>query len=254
MKTHLGKAYEDRVLVRGMDLTEDLLGTTSYTDMVAIMLLGRRPSTDETRMLDALLVVLVEHGLVKPVIAARFVYSNAPESLQAAVAASLLGAGSRHLGSSEWCAELLQKAIGRDAIADASDAALEAAAASIVADQTARKERVPGIGHRTHPDGDPRAVKLYNLARETGTFGPYSRLLLRTAELAGEKAGRPLPVNVTGAIASIASDMGFRWEITRGFALIGRVLGALAHIQEEMDEPISDELIRNVQKSVEYDA
>ena len=117
MKTHLGKAYEDRVLVRGMDLTEDLLGTTSYTDMVAIMLLGRRPSTDETRMLDALLVVLVEHGLVKPVIAARFVYSNAPESLQAAVAASLLGAGSRHLGSSEWCAELLQKAIGRDAIA-----------------------------------------------------------------------------------------------------------------------------------------
>ena len=92
-------------------------------------------------------------------------------------------------------------------------------------------------------------MKLYNLARETGTFGPYSRLLLRTAELAGEKAGRPLPVNVTGAIASIASDMGFRWEITRGFALIGRVLGALAHIQEEMDD-----LIGNVQESVEYDA
>lgn len=254
MKTHLGKAYEDRVLVRGMDLTSELLGTTSYTDMVSIMLLGRRPSADETRMLDALLVVLVEHGLVKPVVAARFVYSNAPESLQAAVAASLLGAGSRHLGSSEWCAELLQKAIGREAIADASEAELEAAAASIVADQAGRRERVPGIGHRTHPDGDPRAVRLYDLARETGTFGNYSRLLLRTAELAGEKAGRPLPVNVTGAIASIASDMGFRWEITRGFALIGRVLGALAHIQEEMDEPISDELIRNVQKSVEYDA
>jgi citrate synthase len=253
MKTRLGKAYEDRVLVRGMDLTTELLGSTTYTDMVAIMLLGRRPTPDETRMLDALLVVLVEHGLVKPVIAARFVYSNAPESLQAAVAASLLGAGSRHLGSSEWCAQVLQEALPRATAAGTDDAALEALATSIVDDHAARGERVPGIGHRTHPDGDPRALRLYELAHETGTFGRYSELLLRVADLAGERAGRPLPVNVTGAIASIASDMGFRWQITRGFALIGRTLGALAHIQEEMDEPISDELVRNVQRSVDYE-
>jgi len=253
MRTQLGKAHEDRVSVRGMDLTTELLGTTTYTDMVAIMLLGRRPTRDETRMLDALLVVLVEHGLVKPVVAARFVYSNAPESLQAAVAASLLGAGSRHLGSSEWCARVLQEAIPPASAGDADDAAITAAAATIVDDHAARRERVPGIGHRTHPDGDPRAVRLYELARETGTFGPYSRLLLRVADVAGERAGRPLPVNVTGAIASVASDMGFRWQITRAFALIGRTLGALAHIQEEMDEPISEELIRSIARSVDYE-
>lgn len=251
MKTHLGKAELDRVLVRGHDLTEDLLGRATFTDMVGLVLLERMPAPAETRMLDALLVVLVEHGLVKPVVAARFVYSNAPESLQAAVAASLLGAGSRHLGSSEWCAEVLQKAMPRVAAAGAD---LEAVAAAIVADHAARKERVPGIGHRTHAEGDPRAVRLYAIARETGTFGRYSELLLRVADLAGERAGRPLPVNVTGAIASIASDMGFRWEITRAFALIGRTLGALGHIQEEMDEPISDELVRNIQRSVEYEA
>ncbi len=115
------------------------------------------------------------------------------------------------------------------------------------------QRRIPGIGHRTHPEGDPRAVRLFELARETGTYGPHAELLEETARLAGARRRRPLPVNVTGAIAAIASDMGFRWEITRAFALIGRTLGALGHIQEEMDEPISDELVRGIQRSVSYE-
>ena len=249
MRTSLGHAEPDRVLVRGRDLTGELLGATSFAEMTGLILLGRRPAAGETRMLDALLVVLVEHGLVKPVVAARFVYSNAPESLQAAVAASILGAGSQHLGSSEWCARWLQEAIPADAGADA----IEAAAVAVVADHGSRHARIPGIGHRTHAGGDPRAVRLFQIARETGAYGSYCTLLERVAALASEGSGRSLPTNVTGAIAAIASDMGFRWEITRAFALIGRVLGALGHIQEEMDEPISDELIRLVQRSVDYE-
>jgi citrate synthase len=248
MRTKLGKAELDRVLVRGIDLNTELLGSTTYTEMVGLMLLGKRPTPGQTRMLDALLVVLVEHGLVKPVVAARFVYSNAPESLQAAVAASLLGAGSRHLGSSEWCAQILQEALPAGSTEE-----IDAVAARIVADHAARKERVAGIGHRTHAEGDPRAERLFAIARETGNYGRYCELLERVSVLASERSGRLLPVNVTGAIAAIASDMGFRWQITRAFALIGRVLGALAHIQEEMDEPISDELIRLVQRSVDYE-
>lgn len=248
MRTKLGKAESDRVLVRGIDLTAELLGSTTYTEMVGLMLLGRRPTAAQTSMLDALLVVLVEHGLVKPVVAARFVYSNAPESLQAAVAASLLGAGSRHLGSSEWCAMVLQ-----EALAAGSTDEIEAVAVRIVDEHAAKKERVPGIGHRTHAGGDPRAERLFAIARETDSYGRNSALLERVSALASERSGRLLPVNVTGAIAAIASDMGFRWQITRSFALIGRVLGALAHIQEEMDDPISDELIRLVQRSVDYE-
>ena len=247
MRTKLGKAELDRVLVRGIDLTAELLGSTTFTEMVGLMLLGNRPTTQQTRMLDALLVVLVEHGLVKPVVAARFVYSNAPESLQAAVAAALLGAGSRHLGSSEWCARVLQEALPPGSTED-----VEAVAIRIVDDHVARKERVPGIRHRTHPGGDPRAERLFAIARETDNYGRHCALLERVSNRASERSGRLLPVNVTGAIAAIASDMGFRWQITRSFALIGRVLGALAHIQEEIDEPIADELIRLVQRSVDY--
>lgn len=249
LRTSLGKAEADRVLVRGHDLGAELLGSVGYTDMVALMLLGRLPAEAERRMLDALLVVLIEHGLVKPVVAARFVYSNAPESLQAAVAASLLGAGSRHLGSSEWCARMLQEAMGRDATKE--DAA--AAAERVVGEYRERSERIPGIGHRTHAGGDPRATRLFEIARETGTYGSYCTLLERISSLAGERSGRPLPVNVTGAIAAIASDMGFRWQITRAFALIGRTLGALAHIQEEMDRPISDALIERIRSEVPYE-
>lgn len=249
MRTRLGRATPDRVLVRGHDLTAELLGTTSFGGMVGLILLGRRPAPNEERMLDALLVVLVEHGLVKPVVAARFVYSNAPESLQAAVAAALLGAGSRHLGSSEWSARVLQEALS----GTPPDTPVEALAAAIVEDHATRRERIPGIGHRTHPGGDPRAVRLFEIARETGTYGRHCELIERVAALAGQSRGRDLPVNVTGAIAAIASDMGFRWQITRGFALIGRTLGALGHIQEEMDEPIADELVRGIQASVDYE-
>jgi citrate synthase len=96
-------------------------------------------------------------------------------------------------------------------------------------------------------------VRLFEIAHETETYGRACALLEAVAAEAGRRKGRSLPPNVTGAIAAIAVDLGFRWEITRAFALIGRTLGALGHIQEEMDEPISDELIRSIQDSVDYD-
>lgn len=248
MRTSLGRAEADRVLVRGHDLTGELLGETSFGEMVGIVLLARRPSPDEARIIDALLVVLVEHGLVKSAVTARFVYSHAPESVQAAVAASLLGAGSKHLGSSEWCAHWLQ-----DALASAGAGPdVDAIASAVVADHSARHARIAGIGHHTHPAGDPRAVRLFELARETGTYGPACALLERVSAVASEGRPRPLRVNVTGAIAAIATDLGFRWQITRAFALIGRTLGSLGHIQEEMDDPISDELVTLMQRNVEY--
>jgi citrate synthase len=245
----LGKAELDRVLVRGLDLNEELLGRTTFTDMVSLILRGQLPTEAERRMLDALLVILVEHGLVTHVVAARFVYHNAPEAIQGAVAAALLGAGSKHLGSSEWCARMLQEAVAQGAF----DEELERAAVEIVERYAASRRYVPGIGHRTQNQGDPRAIRLFEIARETGAYGTYSRLLERVAELAGERRGRLLPVNVTGAIAAIASDMGFRWAMTKSFALIGRTLGALGHIQEEMERPVVGRIKETIAANVEYD-
>lgn len=247
--TGLGKAELHRVLVRNIDLTQDILGKLSFGQMTFLMLVGRTPTEDEGRMTDAMLNVLVEHGMVGNIIAARFTVSTAPEAIQGAVAAALLGAGSVHLGSSEYCAKMLQDALPLDR----GDADLVSVAAGVVEDYADRKQRVAGIGHATHSEGDPRADRLYEIARETGVRGRYSELLEEIAKAAEARHERRLPINVTGAIGAIASDMGLQWQMAKAFALIGRTLGAMAHIGEELRNPMSRRISNLVRSSLSYE-
>jgi citrate synthase len=246
--TGLGKAELHRVLVCGYDLNKELVGKITFTDMVSLMLRGRLPTAGEARMLDALLIILVEHGMVSHVVAARLVFHNAPEAIQAAVAAALCGAGSVHLGSSEWSAKMLVDALP----AERKDANLDEVAAAVVDRYAAAKERIAGIGHRTHAEGDPRAETLFQIARETGAYGRYCDLIQRISRVSEERRKRRIPVNVTGAIAAIALDMGFSWQITKAFALIGRTLGALGHIAEEIRNPMATNIDAAIKNALEY--
>jgi citrate synthase len=246
--TGLGKAELHRVLVCGYDLNEELVGKITFTDMVSLMLRGRLPSENEARMLNALLIILVEHGMVSHVVAARLVFHNAPEAIQAAVAAALCGAGSVHLGSSEWSAKMLLDALPPEKKA----ADLDQVAAAVVDRYAANKERIAGIGHRTHAEGDPRAEKLFQIARETGVYGRYCDLIQRISSVSEERRKRRIPVNVTGAIAAIALDMGFSWQITKAFALIGRTLGALGHIAEEIRNPMATAIDAAIKQALDY--
>ena len=248
--TGLGKAELHRILVRGYDLTEELVGKITFGQMTFLMLVGRMPTNGQTRMIDALLTVLVEHGMVSSVIAARLTYHTAPEAIQGAVAAAILGAGSVHLGSSEWSARMLQEAL--PAGTDGAD--LDAIAASVVKRYEERKQRIPGIGHRTHAEGDPRADRLFQVARETQVYGRYCDLLQRIVSAAEARRGRRLPVNVTGAIAAIASDLGLPWAMSKAFAIIGRTLGAMAHIGEEMRNPMARNIDAAVKSALVYEA
>lgn len=247
--TALGKAEVDRILIRGYDLTEELLGKITFSQMTLLMLLGRLPTAGETRMTDALLTVLVEHGMVGSVIAARLTYHTAPEALQGAVAAALLGAGSVHLGSSEWSAKMLVEALSRE-----KDGSNVGAAAEAVAQRYAQEgRRIPGIGHRTHPGGDPRAERLFQIARETQVYGRHCDLIQQICKVAEARHGRRLPVNVTGAIAAIAMDMGLPWQLAKAFALIGRTLGAVAHIGEEMQKPMARNIDAAIKAALVYE-
>jgi len=247
--TGLGNAELHRILVRGYDLNKELVGKITFTDMTSLMLRGRMPTANEARMLDALLVILVEHGMVSHVVAARLIYHCAPEAIQAAVAAALCGAGSVHLGSSEWSAKMLLEAMPRDM----QNADYDKIAAGIIDDYTARKQRMPGIGHRTHAEGDPRAETLFNIAKETGVYGKYCDLRQKLSQLSTERRKRLIPVNVTGAIAAIALDMGFSWQITKAFALIGRTLGAIGHIAEEIENPMATQIDAAIKQAISYE-
>jgi citrate synthase len=246
IQTRLARVEHDRVLIRGLDLCQELLGNITFADMAGLTLIGRLPTPNERRMLDAVLVVLVEHGMVSSVITARLTYATAPESIQAAVAASLLGAGSVHLGSSDICARILSE--GLTAQPDP-----KAAAEAIVQRFARAHERIPGIGHRTHSAGDPRAVRLFAIARETEVYGKYCELLELVVDATERHMSRRLPVNVTGAIAAISLDLGLPWQIAKAFALIGRTLGTMAHIREEIEMPAADAISAAIKAAMQTD-
>src|SRR5688500_4674641 len=247
--TGIGKAELHRILVRGYDLNKELVGKITFTDMTSLILRGRLPTPNEAKMLDSLLVILVEHGMVSHVVAARLIYHCAPEAMQAAVAAALCGAGSVHLGSSEWSAKMLVEALP----ADAQNPDFNAIAASIIDDYGKRKQRMPGIGHRTHAEGDPRAETLFNIAKDNEIYGIYCELLQKLSEVASQRRKRLIPVNVTGDITAIALDRGFPWQTTKPFALIGRTLGVMGHIAEEIRNPMATQIDAAIKQAIVYE-
>ena len=184
--TGIGKAELHRILVRGYDLNKELVGKITFTDMTSLILRGRLPTANEAKMLDSLLVILVEHGMISHVVAARLIYHCAPEAMQAAVAAALCGAGSVHLGSSEWSAKMLVDALPpKRRIPISTRSRLRSSTTTIN-----RKQRMPGIGHRTHAEGDPRVETLVGVAKETGVYGKYCELIEKLSALTSERRKR----------------------------------------------------------------
>ena len=245
----LGTAEHDRILVQGHDLNKDLLGKITFGQMTFLMLKGHLPTSDEVRMIDSMLIVLVDHGMTTGALAARLTYHSAPEALQAAVAAAILGAGSVHLGSSEWSAKMLQEALPREK----QEVDLDEIAQSTADRYLETKTPIPGIGHGLHTQGDPRADRLFQIAQETKLYGRFCDLLKKISKIAGTRRNRNLPVNVTGAIAAISLDMGFPWQMAKTFALLGRALGAIAHIGEEIRRPMARNISDLIKSALVYE-
>ena len=238
VRSQLGRSSADKIFVRGHDLADELIGKVSLGDVAYLELTGRLPNAHESVMFNALAVTLVEHGLTPSALAARLTLYGAPEALQGAVAAGLLGMGDRFGGSIEQAAKMLQEAKGD--------------AAAVVEDYRSRKEVIPGLGHPIHRAGDPRTKRLFELADEHGFAGRYVALMKAIGAEASKATGRDLPVNATGAIAAVASEMGFGWRVTRGLAVMARALGLVAHVQEEMDDPIAAEIWSRAEAEAEH--
>ena len=242
--TSLSHATPDDVLLRGRSLPREILGRASFTQVIYFHLTGRDPTPAETAVLDACLVALMEHGLTPSAVSARLTWGSAPEAMQGAVAAGLLGVGSVFVGASEACGQLLVR------IAGAGDGPGEARA--LVAAIRARGERVPGFGHPLHRAGDPRAIRLSAIARDHGLAGAHAAALDLLAAAVAAEAGRPVVLNATGAIAALLLDAGIPAEILRGIALISRCAGLVGHIREEQLSPAMPALWHGAESAVPY--
>ncbi len=250
--TAIGAASADSISVRGHDLAGELLGRVTFTELAFLLVQGRLPDAGEARLLDAVLVGLADHGLTPTVLAARLTHTGAPESLQGAVAAGLLGAGSVFLGVVEDTARFLRE-VAEQAGEGAGEEELRRAAEAAVAARAARGLRIPGLGHPIHRVEDPRTPRLYAIAEEAGRLGPNLRLLRLVADAQAEQRGRRLPVNGAGVAGAALADLGFAPEIARGFALLARTAGLVAHLDEERRRPLGMELFREVHDRARYE-
>ena len=215
---------------RDADLVDDLMGRRTFTDVLLMQILGRTPRPVDQRITDVVLITLMEHGLTPSSISTRLVYMSAPENLQGAVAAGLLAVGSSFVGTMENCSELL------DRILAAQDP--DAEALGIARDYKARCGAVPGFGHHLHKPVDPRAYKLLDLAQEESELaGKHVHALRVLSRAVDEVAGRPITINATGATAALLGEIGVPTRVMRGFAVIARAAGLVAHIVEEQQSP-----------------
>lgn len=215
---------------RDANLVEDLMGKKTFTEVMLMQILGRAPRGVDLRITDVVLIVLMEHGLTPSAIATRLIYMSAPENLQGAVSAGLLAVGSSFVGTMENCAGLL------DRIAAAANPKDEALA--IARHYKGLKSPVPGFGHHLHKPVDPRAYKLLEMGRaEPELRGDKIRALETLSQAVDEVAGRPITINATGAVAALLGEIGVPTAVMRGFAVISRAAGLVAHIVEEQKSP-----------------
>lgn len=247
LRTALSGSTADSITVRGRDLARELMGKVSFSELTFLLVSGRMPSSGELHLFDAILVSLAEHGLTPTSLVARLTHTGAPESAQGAIAAGLLGGGSVFLGPVEDTARFLGSIVEQIPPGDLEDeATLESAAGQRVHVAVEAKQKIPGLGHPVHKELDPRVPRLYDIARTEGLAGSHLRLLQFVAAAYRAETGSTLAINGAGAAGAALADLGFTPFVARGFALLARAAGLVAHLAEEAARPIGMRLWKEV--------
>lgn len=248
--TAIATADADTVTVRGKDLCKDLIGKVDFTDYFYFLVTGEMPTATQRLMTNAVLVSIAEHGLVPSVQAARMTLAAAPEAVQGAVAAGLLGVGSVVAGSSEAAGRYLADLIAQS---EASNRSYAEVATESLEGLRAARAKVPGIGHPQHSGGDPRANVLLEIADNNSVSGNNVKMLRTVAELARGIMNRSLPINVSGAIPAVMLDAGYPLGAMKGLPLLARTAGLIAHLYEESQRPIGFIMSHHADLAIEYD-
>jgi citrate synthase len=250
-RTGLGASDADHIWLLGHEIG-DLLGKVTFGELAYWMVAKRRPTEGQRVLFESVLVALADHGFTPTAIAARVTLLSAPDSLQGAIAAGLLGGGSRFLGVTENSANFLHAAIEPLESLPIDDAGWDAVATDVVTATKAAGNFVPGLGHPVHKQGDPRTPVLFALAKEHGVFGPHLALFEAIGRSHSAVLGRQLPLNGAGVCGAVLADIGLPLGVARGFALLARCAGLLGQLAEELVDPIGNDIYMNIDRNTEY--
>jgi citrate synthase len=245
--TSIATSDAHRILIRGHDLVEELIGQVTFTEMFLLQLTGKKPTQAQVRMLDAVLVTLMEHGITPSVIATRLIYHSAPDALQAAVAAGLLGVGTTFIGTMEGCAALLEEML-------AAPEGMEERARAIATRHKQAGKPVHGFGHPHHKPDDPRTARMLAVAEREGAQGRYVAALRTLAKHVDEVYGRHITINATGASAALLGEVGIPQKVMRGVAVVSRSAGLVGHIHEESTQSSGAYIWETVDEAIPYKA
>lgn len=252
-QTSLGTSDLRSIRLLGHDLANDLMGKVGFGELAYWLVLQRRPTRGQVRVLESVLVALADHGFTPIAIASRLTFLSAPESLQGALAAGLLGGGSRFLGVTEDTARFLSKALSEvTGELPTTEEAWDELARSAVSSQRQLGSYVPGLGHPVHKEEDPRTPRLFQIAREEDQLGPHLRLFEAIGRVHHEIIGRHLPLNGAGVCGAALADIGVPPELARGFSLLARTAGLLGQLAEEMRRPVGMPIYLSVEEHAEY--
>jgi citrate synthase len=245
----ISAANEHTILVRGRDLAGELIGSITFTEHFWLLVTGALPSAAQLRVVDATLVAIAEHGLVPSVQASRMTLAAAPEALQGAVAAGILGCGSVVLGSSAAAGGFLAEIAQREASATNLDSAIT----EVVREYRQAKRAIPGFGHSLHRGFDPRARRLMEVATEAGVAARHVQIAAAVEKLLPQLLGRPLMLNVSGAIPAVLLDAGFPLLALKGVPILARTAGLVAHLLEEQQRGIGFVMSHAAAQAIDYD-
>jgi citrate synthase len=248
-RTAICTSDEHTIVVRGQDLCQELIGHLSFTDYFFLLLTGRRPDAACSTVLDATLVAIAEHGLVPSVQASRMTFAAAPDALQGAVAAGILGCGSVILGASETAGRLFIEVAAR---VDAG-ATLPQAAAAAITELKAARAAIPGYGHPLHKERDPRVDRLIDVATQAGADLRYVRIAQALEEAIPGIVGKDLRMNVSAAIPAVLLGVGFPVASLRGVPILARTAGLIAHLAEEAETPSGFALSYQATRELQYE-
>ncbi|KQS65861.1 citryl-CoA lyase [Modestobacter sp. Leaf380] len=245
-ETALGASTRETITLLGTDLARDVMGTVGFGELAFWLATQRRPSPGETRVFESVLAALADHGFTPTAIVTRLTYLSAPDSVQGALAAGLLGGGSRFLGVTEDCGRFLDDVLRAQDELPTDDAGWDALALATVQREREARRFVPGLGHHVHKDGDPRTPRLMQIAAEEGLVGPHLSLFAAIGRVHPQVLGKTLPLNGAGVCGAALADLGLPLELLRGFALLARTAGLIGQLAEELRHPVANDVFLSV--------
>ncbi len=221
-KTKISKFNEREEIIRNFKL-DDLIGKITFSEMIFILLQGKKPTKEEAKLMDAILVATCEHGLNPPSTLNTRIAASSTENISQALASGILTIGKYHGGAIEGLARILQE----NKLKTAKDT---------VQYFVSKKERIPGYGHKIYKNEDPRTIRLLKIAKELSIDGNYIKLSLEIQKELEKQTKNKLCLNIDGCIAALISELKFNWRIANAFFILPRILGLTAHYQEELTE------------------